>query len=402
MQRNALAIVFGTILEWYDFSLFGLMASVLAKNFFPEVSKAALSWVFILFAIGFVARPLGAIFYGHIGDCYGRKKAIIWMMVSTGMASLVISLLPTFKSWGYFALLILIVCRITQGFSASTEHAGAMVFFYEIKPNFFGPALPIVGVFLGMTLAAISYFIALHFMGAKFFGDMGWRVLFLVGAGLSFVAYRLRKNLLEIIVVKPDKSPFRYITQTGKTNLMLGCLMFQFALVLPYAEFVFIPNYLIHSQLISQDFITMMNMSFLVTISLIILALSKLFDKKTYMPNYYLYLTSLFFTMLVALTFLVKGIDSERQVLLCYLLLTVLSVSIISIVPRVLNQLFVRANRLTGVSLSMNLAAIIFVVLLPLSIGKYLPPMVMIFVVLLISSLACLVAIILLSKKGII
>ena len=402
MQRNVLAIVFGTILEWYDFSLFGLLASVLAKNFFPEVNESSLLWVFIIFSVGFLARPLGAIFYGHIGDCYGRKKAIVLMMASTGLASLAISLLPTFKSCGYFSLLALVVCRIVQGFSASTEHAGAMVFFYERKKNFLGPALPIFGVFLGMSIAAIIYFIALHLMGVRFFNDIGWRALFMVGAGLSFIAYQLRKKLVEKVVVKPLISPIRYIARTWKVNLILGCLFFQFALVLPYAEFVFIPNYLIHSHRIDQNFITMINMTFLVLISLMILSLSIILDKKASLPNYYLYLTSLFFIILVVLIFLIHGIESKQQVLLFYLFLTILSTAIISAAPRIINQLFVRDSRLTGVSLSMNLAAIIFVILLPFSIGKYFHPMTMIFAVLLISSLFCLASIIMLSKKGII
>lgn len=262
MNRNAIAIVSGTILEWYGFSLFGLMASVLAKNFFPQANGAALLWAFIIFSVGFLARPLGAVFYGYLGDCYGRKKAIVLMMLSTGITSLIIALLLTFKTWGYIALFILVVCRIIQGFSASTEHAGAIVLFYEIKPNFFGPVLPIFGVFLGMAVAAISYFVVLHFMGVRFFDHMGWRILFLLGAGLSLIAYKLRKNLIEIMIVKPDKNPLRYLAKTGKSNLILGCLIFQFALVVPYAEFVFMPNLLIHSQLASQSFITMVNMVF--------------------------------------------------------------------------------------------------------------------------------------------
>ena len=126
----------GTMIEWYDFFIFGSLATVLSSKFYPAGNDTfALIAYLATFAVGFLVRPFGALFFGRLGDLVGRRIAFILTLTIMGFSTASIGLLPTFKTAGWFAPIILIVIRMLQGLALGGEYGGAAVFVAEHVPD---------------------------------------------------------------------------------------------------------------------------------------------------------------------------------------------------------------------------------------------------------------------------
>ena len=124
--------VFGTFLEWAEYCIYGYLAAKISGLFFPQVDpRIGLLATFGIFAAGFIARPLGGVIFGHIGDTYGRKKALSYSMAMMGVATVAMGFLPTYAEIGIAAPILLLLCRILQGLSVSGEFNGAAIFLIE-------------------------------------------------------------------------------------------------------------------------------------------------------------------------------------------------------------------------------------------------------------------------------
>jgi MHS family proline/betaine transporter-like MFS transporter len=135
-RKAVTAAVFGNVLEWYDFAVYGFLAAILARKFFPgEDQVAALLATFATFGLGFLARPLGAIIIGRMGDVSGRKNALLLTIFLMALGTVMIGLLPTYDSIGYFAPLLLVAARLLQGFSAGGEWGGSTAYIVEWAPK---------------------------------------------------------------------------------------------------------------------------------------------------------------------------------------------------------------------------------------------------------------------------
>jgi MFS family permease len=126
----------GTAFEWYDFYLYGILASIIAKNFFNFIDPS-LGFIFALltFASGFIVRPLGAIIFGRFGDLYGRKKTFLITISLMGLATILVGLLPNYNSIGFIAPTILVTLRMLQGFAVGGEYGGAAIYVAENVPH---------------------------------------------------------------------------------------------------------------------------------------------------------------------------------------------------------------------------------------------------------------------------
>ena len=129
------AAVIGNVLEWYDFGLYAFVAIYISRNFFPQDNEVtALLSTFLAYGLGFVARPLGAIVIGRIGDTRGRKAALLLTILLMAVGTVLIGLLPTFEAIGYLAPVLLVVARLLQGFSAGGEWGSSTAFIVEWAP----------------------------------------------------------------------------------------------------------------------------------------------------------------------------------------------------------------------------------------------------------------------------
>ncbi|HGV3503393.1 TPA: MFS transporter [Providencia stuartii] len=136
IRKVMMASVSGTVIEWYDYSLYGAAAGlVINKLYFPNLSPTiATLAAFLTFAVGFISRPLGGVIIAHIGDRYGRKPALIFAIVLMGIATLALGLLPTYYHIGIWATIALVIIRLMQGFGSGAELAGAQTFVAEYVP----------------------------------------------------------------------------------------------------------------------------------------------------------------------------------------------------------------------------------------------------------------------------
>jgi MHS family proline/betaine transporter-like MFS transporter len=194
--RVVLAAAIGNIVEWYDFGLYGLLAPILATHFFPSHDRiAALLGVYGGFAVGFAVRPLGAIVLGRVGDRQGRKFVLVLSVVLMGASTVAIGLLPTYATAGVVATILLIAVRLFQGFSVGGEFVGSVTYLVETAAaNRRGLAGSVanLGATIGMLLAAAAGALAETYGSHS---DHLWRVPFLFGGVLAFIAYLLRRHL---------------------------------------------------------------------------------------------------------------------------------------------------------------------------------------------------------------
>ena len=200
-SRLGLAGSIGSLLEWYDFTVYGFLAPIIGKLFFPaDDAVASLLAAFGVFAIGYAARPLGGVVFGHIGDKFGRKPTMIISVIMMGLATLAIGILPDHASIGIAAPLILVALRILQGLSLGGEFTGSVVMLAENAPidrRGFVASWPELGGIVGLILGSGVGALASNVLGEAGMLAWGWRIPFLFGAVLAIFGVALRRQLAE-------------------------------------------------------------------------------------------------------------------------------------------------------------------------------------------------------------
>jgi len=191
----------GTIFEWYDFFVYGALASIMARHFFAGLPDAqAFVFTLLTFAVGFIVRPLGALVFGKIGDSTGRKGAFLITITIMGVATFLIGLLPTAETIGVWAPVSLVALRVLQGFALGGEYGGAAIYVAEHAPaNRRGGATGWIqtSASLGLIGALGVVLICRVVMGEEAFRAWGWRIPFLVSLGLLAVSVWIRLQLEE-------------------------------------------------------------------------------------------------------------------------------------------------------------------------------------------------------------
>src|SRR5689334_12573210 len=202
LTRVIASSLIGTTIEWYDFFLYGSAAAlVFNKLFFPSFDPLVGTLLaFATYAVGFVARPLGGIVFGHFGDRIGRKKLLMWSLVMMGLATVLIGVLPGYDSIGIWAPVGLIVLRVLQGFAVGGEWGGAVLMAAEhadAKRRGHWASWPQAGVPLGSLLSAGILALMAGVQSEADFIAWGWRVPFLLSAVLVVVGWYIRNRVAE-------------------------------------------------------------------------------------------------------------------------------------------------------------------------------------------------------------
>lgn len=202
LRRVTWASLVGTVIEWYDFYLYGTASALIfGKLFFPEVGGAVATFLaFATFASGFVARPIGAVFFGHFGDRWGRKRVLMATMIGMGGATTLMGVVPTYASLGPAAAIVLVSLRVLQGFSVGGEWGGASIMVTEFAPTKgrgFYASLPQMGISAGLLLANLIYYAFFLVLAKDQFMLWGWRIPFLLSLGLVVGGLYLRLRISE-------------------------------------------------------------------------------------------------------------------------------------------------------------------------------------------------------------
>ena len=210
----------GTMIEWYDFYIFGSLASVIAPLFYPPENQTFAYIAYLAtFAVGFVVRPFGALFFGRIGDLVGRKYAFLVTLLIMGGATAVIGFLPTYSQIGIAAPIILLLIRIFQGLALGGEYGGAAVYVAEHVPDnrrgFYTSFIQITAT-LGLFLSLAVILIVQNTMSAEQFGGKtdavgGWRIPFLISIFLVGISLYIRLRMKESPI-------FQHLKSSGMTS----------------------------------------------------------------------------------------------------------------------------------------------------------------------------------------
>jgi metabolite-proton symporter len=202
MRRIVLASVLGNALEWYDFFLYGTAAALIfAPLFFPAGTDPVLGTMasFAGFAVGFLARPLGGLIFGHIGDKAGRKKALVMTLGIMGIATFAMGLLPTFEQVGYLAPACLVILRVLQGVASGGEWGGGVLLLSENAPKDrvgFYAAWSQLGVSGGFVMSAAAFYLV-QMLPQEDMMSWGWRLPFLASILIFGVGVYIRRRLPE-------------------------------------------------------------------------------------------------------------------------------------------------------------------------------------------------------------
>ena len=201
IRKVALTSLAGTSIEWYDFFLYGTAAAIIfPKAFFPSDMPAMVALIasFSTFAVGFLARPLGGVIFGHFGDRVGRKQTLVLALLIMGTSTTLIGLLPTYATIGYIAPLILVLLRFVQGLAIGGQWGGAMLLVTESAPadkrGWYG-AYAQAGAPIGVILANLAFLGVSGSMSEDAFLDWGWRLPFLASIVLIGVSLYVQLNL---------------------------------------------------------------------------------------------------------------------------------------------------------------------------------------------------------------
>jgi MFS family permease len=203
LRRVVAASMAGTVVEWYEFFLYGTAATLVFSKVFFSAGTSELDAIlaaFVTYAVGFAARPLGGIVFGHYGDQYGRKKLLQFSLLLVGAATFLMGCLPTYGQIGYWAPALLVVLRFIQGFAVGGEWGGAVLLVAEHSPNKergFWASWPQAGVPAGNMLATVVLLVLTGTLSAESFLSWGWRVAFWLSAVVVLVGYYIRTKVTD-------------------------------------------------------------------------------------------------------------------------------------------------------------------------------------------------------------
>lgn len=401
--RKAMITVFAAnVLTWYEGSLFVLFSTVLGNVFFPQQSPLiALIHIFLLFSIGFVTRPIGTLFFSHIGDKIGRRTALIISIILMTVPTFGIGLTPSYAAIGFAAPFFILLMRLIQGFSTGGEFAGTMCYVYEIAPvhcRGFTGSLTFCASQLGNVFSTIEYLLLEKHLSFQTFTSWGWRISFLMGGLFGLLAWFLRYTLHETPLFEMMKTegrtsqrPVIEAFKSQKLIMMKAFGLSSFTIAGWYTIFIFSPHYSKITGLNHRDLL-IFNACLLCFSSLLMPLFGYLFDRH-YKQT--LFFASAITTFVISIPFYFAVSHHYFSIPLFIFTETVLSLLLtiqFAILPTLLAGLFPLRLRYTCLGISYNFCNVLFggatpFVLLTFTeeIGFYLAPAILLMATALLS-----------------
>ncbi|MEV4606091.1 MHS family MFS transporter [Neorhizobium sp. LMR1-1-1.1] len=361
------ASVVGTTIEFFDFYVYATAAVLVFPTlFFPGSDPtSALLASFATFSIAFFARPLGAIVFGHYGDRIGRKTTLVAALLTMGVSTVVIGLLPTYEQIGVVAPLLLALCRFGQGFGLGGEWGGAVLLATENAPpgkrSWYG-MFPQLGAPLGLFLSSGVFWILLHFMSQEALLSWGWRVPFIASIILVAVGLWVRLTITETPAFQKAidshervEVPVAELFRKHKRSLVLGTFVALATFVLFYIGTAYLLSY--NVKVLKMPFLDALEVQLLgsVVFGIFIVVIGKLAER--YGRREMLILTS---ALIAAFSFLLPALmtNGEGMIFLFVILAMVLMGMTYGLIGTALAAPFPTTVRYTGSSITFNMAGI--------------------------------------------
>jgi MHS family proline/betaine transporter-like MFS transporter len=243
------------IFEWYDYALFGIFAQIIGNKFFPgDDPDISLLSAFMVFAIGYLIRPIGGLIFGVIGDRFGRKVVLSTSVLCMSVPTFIVGILPGYESLGVASTIIMVIIRLLQGLAIGGALTGSVSFIIEhteAKHKGLASSLPMAGICMGILLGSFVAYITKYSLSASQFEDWGWRVPFLLAIFIMFAGFYIRKYANETpefnnnkLSGKIENSPIRKIYANHKLDILVSIFLNATGSVLFYFQVIYIVNYL--------------------------------------------------------------------------------------------------------------------------------------------------------------
>jgi MFS transporter, MHS family, proline/betaine transporter len=256
--KSIISSSIGNLLEWYDFGLYAIYAPLFSRLFFPtEDPHVSLLLTFGVLAIGFLARPIGALIFGYLGDKQGRVKTLRLSILMISLPTLLIGFLPTFSSIGIVAPILLTLIRIWQGISLGGEYSGSLIYLTEsapVKRRATFTSLAATGANVGISLASLVSAVTSYFFTEHFFQAFGWRLPYVLSGIFSLFIYYTRLKMQETSVfekLKKDqrlvKNPIRFVLKKNIPQILRTIGMACMGSTFYYLCFIYMPTFMTQS-----------------------------------------------------------------------------------------------------------------------------------------------------------
>lgn len=356
--------VLGSFVEWYDIALIGALSTYINNNFFDRSEPLVnLFNIFLLFAVGYLARPLGALFFGYYGDQYGRQSALRLSLILVSSATLLIGCLPTIHQVGMFATLSLVILRFIQGFGSGGEHAGGILLLYEEgKENQSKRAnYAIIAIVSGLLFGfVVAYLIRLFFEESAING-WAWRIPFFLGGFLGIFGVVLRMGKVSDIPTGEMVSSLKHYKSffaENKKSFLIASGIYIHSVAIFYTNYFFYPGYLEEHGLIASGTINEVRVIMAIFFLALFLVLGKNLNRENDYRN--LKIASIGAVLLIFPLHYAMNNYGVYGYGMSMAVLTVLNVIYLLPVAGLLSGLFARKYRYTGVSLSINIVSSLF------------------------------------------
>jgi len=361
----------GGMLEFYDFTIYGLFAVHFAHQFLPSNDPLLLIIAsYSVFLTGYIVRPLGGILFSHIGDEIGRKTVLIITMILMGISSLGIGLLPTYAQIGILAPILLIFCRLMQGLAIGGELPSVVVYVTESMPDKrgFGMGGVFAATISGLIPGMLVHLIIIRYLSTYQIDSFGWRIPFILGGLLCLVAYQVRKKLHETKafqnIKRRNKFPFIEVLRNHLKEVIIGIGLSSSMAAPITLGIIFMPTYL--HKLVGLPMhgisLAMLIVTLVCTTSIYFMGI--LANKFNLVR---LIISSAIF-MIISAIFCYFGIAHGYNLILSIGVFAIFQGALITLPLIFLSYLFPAHVRLSGVALSYNISAVIFVGLTPIII----------------------------------
>ncbi|TNM62256.1 MFS transporter [Aliirhizobium smilacinae] len=365
--RVLTASVVGTTIEFFDFYVYATAAVlVFPALFFPGSDPtSALLASFATFSIAFFARPLGAVVFGHYGDRVGRKTTLVAALLTMGVSTVVIGLLPTYEQIGVLAPLLLALCRFGQGFGLGGEWGGAVLLATENAPpgkrSWYG-MFPQLGAPFGLFLSSGVFWILLHFMSQEALLSWGWRVPFIASIVLIAIGLWVRLSITETPAFQKAidshervEVPVAELFRKHKRSLVLGTFVALATFVLFYIGTAYLLSY--NVKVLKMPFLDALEVQLLgsIVFGIFIVVIGKLAER--YGRREMLILTT---ALIAAFSFILPALmtNGEGMIFLFVILAMVLMGMTYGLIGTALAAPFPTSVRYTGSSITFNMAGI--------------------------------------------
>jgi MHS family proline/betaine transporter-like MFS transporter len=368
-KRSLIAGFVGNILEWYDFTVYGFFATVIGAQFFPEEDKIVqLIAAFGVFAAGYLMRPIGGVIFGHIGDKYGRKKALMISVLLMAIPTTLIGFLPTYVNIGWYSAALLVTLRLLQGLSVGGEFTGSISFLVEKAPKgkrgFYG-SWSTFGVFGGMLLGSGIASLITGLLSTEQLHDFGWRIPFLFGAVIGIIGIYLRKRMgadAYYDKIKKEhtstKTPLAEFWADYKMQALKIILLSWAFGVSVYLIFIFLPSYLHTFHDVKLEDALSAHTIAIIVLMLIIPLFGFISDKIG--RKKVLFMSLIGFAIFTYPLFALMFENTFMAILIAMLVFSVFEAMFQAVIPALMTESFPTSIRYTGLSISYNVSLALF------------------------------------------